>query len=41
VAIPNLVIVKLGAGGSVNIYNYSGTTDVIADLAGWFNDGST
>jgi hypothetical protein len=34
--IPNLVIAKVGAGGSVSIYNNSGSVDVIADVAGWF-----
>lgn len=34
--IPNLVTVKLGADGQVSIYNLSGSTDVIADVAGYY-----
>ncbi|HUY09271.1 MAG TPA: G1 family glutamic endopeptidase [Candidatus Dormibacteraeota bacterium] len=32
----NLVIVPTGAGGQVTIYNDLGTTDVVADLEGYF-----
>ncbi len=32
---PNLVIVKVGAGGRVSFYNDAGTVDLIADVAGW------
>ena len=38
--VPNRVIVKLGAGGAVNFYDQFGHTDVIADVVGWFTDGS-
>ncbi len=34
--IPNLVIAKVGAYGQVSIFNASGSTQVIADVAGWF-----
>ena len=34
--VPNLVVVKVGAGGQVNLYNLAGATDVLADVAGWF-----
>lgn len=34
--IPNLVIVPVGTGGRVNIYNNTGRVDVIADLEGYF-----
>jgi hypothetical protein len=34
--VPNLVTVKLGANGRVNIYNSAGSTDVIADVAGYY-----
>lgn len=37
--VPNLVVAKLGAGGSISIFNPSGTTEVIADVAGWFDEG--
>jgi len=39
--VPNLVTAKLGAGGRVSLYNAAGTTQVIADVAGWFDDGTT
>ena len=34
--VPNLVIVRVN-DGKVTIYNYSGQTDVIADVQGWFS----
>ncbi len=34
--IPNLVIAKLGSDGKVSLYNSTGNTDLIADVAGWF-----
>jgi hypothetical protein len=34
--VPNLVIVKVGAGGKVNLYSSGGPVHVIADVAGWF-----
>ncbi|HET7722878.1 MAG TPA: hypothetical protein VFK43_23115, partial [Acidimicrobiales bacterium] len=34
--VPNLVVVKVGAGGKVSLYNYAGTTHVIADVSGWY-----
>lgn len=37
--VPNRVIVKVGTGGQVTIYNAYGTVDVVADVAGWFTDG--
>jgi hypothetical protein len=33
---PNLVIVKVGAGGGVSFFNYDGNVDIVADVAGWF-----
>ena len=35
--VPNLVIVKVGAGGAVNLYSSGGPVDVIADVAGYFS----
>jgi hypothetical protein len=35
--VPNLVVVKLGTDGKVAMYNLAGTTDVIADVVGWYN----
>jgi hypothetical protein len=40
--VANLVVVKVGAGGKVNLFNNSGSTHVIADVAGWYGaDGTT
>lgn len=38
--VPNRVVVKLGAGGQVSIFNGYGTTNVVVDVNGWFTDGS-
>lgn len=35
--VPNLVVVKVGAGGVVNLFNATGLTHVIADVVGWFD----
>jgi hypothetical protein len=32
---PNLVVVKVGAGGKVNLFNNSGTVNLLADVTGW------
>ena len=37
---PNLVVAKVGAGGAISVFNLLGSTDVIADVQGWFDDGS-
>jgi len=37
----NRVVVKLGTGGSVDFFDAAGHTDVVADVAGWFSDGTT
>jgi hypothetical protein len=34
--VPNLVMSKLGADGGVNIFNFAGNTDVVADVVGWY-----
>jgi hypothetical protein len=31
------VVVKLGADGSIQIYNGQGFTDVVADVVGWYS----
>ena len=36
--VPNLVVVKVGAGGMVDMYNPAGSTHVIYDVAGWFSN---
>ena len=38
--VPNRVMVRLGTSGKVSLYNASGTTDVVADVNGWFTDGT-
>lgn len=39
-AIANLVTVPIGSGGQVSLYNASGTTDVIADVVGYYGPAS-
>jgi len=34
--VPNLVVAGIGASGKVAFYNSAGTTDLVADVAGWF-----
>ena len=36
--IPNLVVVGVGAGGQVSIFNGVGSVGVIADVVGWYSD---
>ncbi|MBW3547057.1 MAG: hypothetical protein KY452_02835 [Actinobacteria bacterium] len=38
--VPNLVVVKVGAEGKVNLRNLSGYTHVVADVVGWYSDTS-
>lgn len=38
--VPNRVIVKVGAGGQVSLFNFLGSTDVVVDVNGWFTDAS-
>jgi hypothetical protein len=37
-AVPDLALVPVGSDGCIRIYNSSGTTDVVADLEGFYND---
>lgn len=37
--VPNAVVVKIGAGGSVDVFNAFGATDVLVDVVGWFASG--
>jgi len=39
--VPNLVVVQLGAGGAVDLYNRAGTVDLIADVAGYWASGGS
>jgi hypothetical protein len=34
--VPNLVVVKVGAGGKVSLFNSAGATHVVADVGGWY-----
>ncbi|EQD58142.1 hypothetical protein B2A_04498, partial [mine drainage metagenome] len=34
--VSNLVVVPLGTGGAINIYNYLGSTAVVVDLEGYY-----
>lgn len=38
--IPNLVVSKVSALGKVSLYNSAGSTDLVADVMGWFPTGS-
>jgi hypothetical protein len=38
--VPNRVIVPLGSGGQVSIYNQQGSANVVVDVGGWFTDSS-
>jgi uncharacterized protein YkwD len=35
--VSNLVVVKVGSNGRVNLYNNAGTAHVLADVAGWYS----
>jgi hypothetical protein len=35
--VPNLAVLKVGAGGKVSIYNSAGSTAVIVDVVGWYH----
>jgi PKD domain/Fibronectin type III domain len=39
--VPNRVMVGVGPGGQVSIYNPGGTVDVVADINGWFTSASS
>ncbi len=36
----NLVVVKVGAGGQVSVFNNAGNVDFVADVAGWYGPGA-
>jgi hypothetical protein len=38
--VPNLVVVPVGADGKVDFYNRAGTTDIVADVQGYFRADS-
>ena len=37
--VANQVVMPLGAGGAVTVYNAQGSVDVIVDVAGWYGSG--
>ena len=37
---PNLVMVKMGAGGKVSLYNHLGRTHLVADVVGYYRAGA-
>jgi hypothetical protein len=39
--IPNLVIAKLGTGGQIDLYQLTGSTDLVVDVQGWFTGTGT
>jgi hypothetical protein len=39
--VPNLVVVNVGEGGRVSVYNYSGSPHVVADVAGWYGEAGS
>jgi hypothetical protein len=40
-AVPNLAIVRLGTAGDVNFFNNSGSVHLLADVVGYFRDGTS
>jgi hypothetical protein len=36
--VPNRVVVKLGTGGQITIFNSAGSVQVVVDVNGWFTD---
>lgn len=38
--VANYSMVKLSASGQLSLYNWSGSTDVLIDISGWFPNGS-
>lgn len=39
-AVPNLVVGRLGAGGALSLYNNTGTVHLVGDLVGYFSTNS-
>jgi hypothetical protein len=38
--VSSLVVVEVGPDGVASLYNHAGSTDIGADIAGWFGDGN-
>jgi hypothetical protein len=41
VDVPNMVVAPVGAGGKIRIYNWAGTSHLIADVAGWIDSSGS
>ncbi len=39
--VPNRVVAKVSSGGKVSLYNAAGSVNLVADVNGWFTDGTT
>ncbi len=39
--VPNMVFATVGDDGKISIYNYQGSTHVVADMLGWWGDGAS
>lgn len=39
-ATPNLVMARVGVGGSIDLYNNNGAVHLVGDVVGWFTAGS-
>ena len=39
--VPNLVVVRIPASGVIDFYNHAGTTDVLADIVGYYDADKT
>ena len=39
-AVPNLVVGRLGAGGALSLFNNTGTVHLVGDLVGYFTPSS-
>ncbi len=37
--VPNAVVVQLGSGGAINLFNFGGTTHMLVDVTGYFVGG--
>jgi hypothetical protein len=35
--VPNLVVVRIGSNGVIDFFNAAGSTDVLADVVGYYN----
>jgi hypothetical protein len=40
-SVPNLAVVPLGQNGQISIYNFAGSTDVLADVVGYYSAPGT